>query len=477
MMTKPNSNLACIVLAAGEGKRMKSRIPKVLHPLLGQPMGHFSLQQALYAGCDSAVVVVGHGAKEVEASYLERFGSQIQIALQSEQKGTGHAAQMAIPSLAADAERVLIVYGDTPLLQSNSLRDLCGLLEEDGPPLALLTTVLEAPAGYGRIVRDDKGALKKIVEHRDASPEERRLNEVNPGIYVAKAKFLKAALARLSADNAQGEYYLTDIVEMATKDAAQNGQEIPTLLVEAKDTLGVNDREQLAMATAVLRSRFAKFHLLNGVSFADPNSNHIDVGVEIGADTQVGPGVCLYGECRIASDVILHVGSVLTDCVVESGAEIFPYSVCEQARIGKNAKVGPFARLRPETYLEEDVKIGNFVEVKKSHLQRGAKASHLSYLGDAELGPGVNIGAGVITCNYDGDKKHKTQIAEDVFVGSNSTLVAPIKLERGVYVAAGSTLTRSVKADALALARARQDNKEGYALRFGKRKTKPKKAT
>jgi bifunctional UDP-N-acetylglucosamine pyrophosphorylase/glucosamine-1-phosphate N-acetyltransferase len=234
----------------------------------------------------------------------------------------------------------------------------------------------------------------------------------------------------------------------------------------------VNDRDQLAMATTLLRQRCVQKHMEGGVSFEDPQCAYIDADIEIGSDTTVGPGVCLYGACTIGSGVTLHAGCVLRDCLVETGAEIFPYSVCDGASIGPRAKVGPFARLRPQTRLDESAKVGNFVEVKKSHLSRGAKASHLAYLGDAHLGERVNIGAGVITCNYDGHLKHPTYIEDDVFVGSNSTLVAPLTLGKGVYVAAGSTLTRNVKANALALGRARQDNKEGYASRFRKTKTK-----
>lgn len=465
---------ACILLAAGEGKRMKSSLPKVLHPLLGRPMGHYALQAALDAGCESAVIVVGHQAQEVQASYQEAFPKGVTFALQSEQLGTGHAAQMAVPALDENAGAVLIVYGDTPLLRSDSLRELCELRETTHAPMAILTTELDDPTGYGRIVRNDAGGLEKIVEHRDATAEERTLTEVNPGIYVVEATFLKQSLQRLSANNAQNEYYLTDIVEMATSHAKEMGAQIPTLGVHASDTLGVNDRRQLATASDLLKERLVHQMMEDGVSFAAPSSVHIDADVTIAPDVDVGPGVCLYGKTKIDSHVRLHAGVVMTNCQVESGAQIHPYSVCEDAYIGGQASVGPFARLRPQTHLEENVKIGNFVEVKKSRLQKGAKASHLSYLGDAELGEGVNIGAGVITCNYDGTNKHQTTIHENVFVGSNSTLVAPLTLEKGVYVAAGSTVTRNVKENALALGRARQDNKEGYALRFRTLQSKKK---
>lgn len=442
---------------------MKSELPKVVHEILGKPMVAYPTECAFALGASPVVAVVGHQAERVEETLRAHFPEGLRCALQAEQKGTGHAVQMALQSLPADweSDSVLILYGDTPLLRTESLADLVAMQSEAKADLALLTTRLPDPTGYGRIVRDAAGQVTGIVEHKDASAAEREIDEVNPGIYVMSSAFLRAGLARLSSDNAQGELYLTDLVAMA----ATEGR-VVDLPVDAEDTLGVNDRVQLAEAAGVLQQRINHDAMRAGVTLLDPKSTFIEPGVRLGKDVIVGPQVSLRGQSVVGDEVVIEQGAILQDTHVENGARIRAYSVCEQAHVGPHAEAGPYARLRPDAVLMEKSKVGNFVEVKKARLGKGAKANHLSYLGDAEIGAGSNVGAGTITCNYDGHGKHKTVLGEGVFIGSNSTLVAPVQIQDGAYVAADSCVTREVPADALAISRTKQENKEGYAGRL-----------
>jgi bifunctional UDP-N-acetylglucosamine pyrophosphorylase/glucosamine-1-phosphate N-acetyltransferase len=474
-------SLKAIVLSAGKGTRMKSERAKVLHPVLGWPLGHYAVARAFETGAAPVVVVVGHGRAEVEAELARAFGDRAKTAVQDEQRGTGHAARIGLAALDAadtgsDDDSVIILYGDTPLLMTTTLRALVDARAKTGAPLAMLTMRLRDPTGYGRIVRDDEGRVLKIVEHKDANDDVRTIDEVNPGIYVVARGFLRRALADLKNDNAQGEYYLTDIVERATEQMDTDSAGIPTLEVSPDETLGVNDRRQLAEASAVLRRREIARHQSAGVTFEMPESVYLEENVTIGADTIVGPFVTLRRGAHIGSRVVVESGVVIARSVIHDDAIIHAHSVVEDAEVGARASVGPFARLRPEAVLEEDTKVGNFVEVKKARLKKGAKANHLAYIGDAEVGERTNIGAGTITCNYDGIGKHKTTLGDDVFIGSNSTLVAPITVESGAYVGAGSTVSRDVPSGALAISRARQENKEGYADKIRARNAARKKA-
>lgn len=458
--------LACIVLCAGKGTRMKSRLPKVLHPIAGRPLASYPLARATELGADPVVAVIGHEAERVEAALEEAFGARVKTALQAEQRGTGHAVQVGLSALPSDleAETVLILYGDTPLLRQESLERLVALRRESGAALALLTTRLDDPTGYGRILRDAEGRVVGIVEHKDATSEQRALSEVNPGIYAVDGRFLKDSLSQISADNAQGEIYLTDLVALA---AAQGP--VVDLEVPAEDTLGVNDRRQLAEAARVLRRRVNERAMLAGVTLEDPDTTYLDDTVTFGQDVTLGPGVTLKGRTRIGDDVVIEQGALLEDTTVEDDAVIHAYTICEEAYVGPGAEVGPFARLRPKAELLNKAKVGNFVEVKKTRLGKGSKANHLAYLGDAVIGEGCNVGAGTITCNYDGFGKHPTVLGDRVFIGSNSTLVAPLTVADDAYVGAGSCISRDVPKDALALSRARQENKEGYAERIRRR--------
>ena len=447
---------------------MKSALPKVLHVACGRPLLAWPIEAVLAAGAAPIVVVTGHGKQLVEAELAGRFGAAVCTAHQSEQKGTGHAAQMALASLADFHGTVLVVYGDCPLLTSTSLLALVDLRARTGAQVALWTTKVTDPRGYGRIVRGADGLLEKIVEHKDASPAELALDEINPGVYAVDAGFLRSALARLKGDNAQGELYLTDIIAIARAD----GHGVPTYEVASSETVGVNDRVQLAEAAAVLRGRVVRAAMLEGVTFLDPASAYIDAEVRFATDVTVGPNVVLSGRTAIGEGAHIGTGVVLIDTIVEAGAVVHPYSVCDSAKIGVRAVVGPFSRLRPAAVLEEGAHVGNFVELKKTRLGKGAKANHLAYLGDADIGAGSNIGAGTITCNYDGVAKYVTSIGSGVFVGSNSTLVAPLVIGEGAYVAAGSVITEPVAADALAFGRARQSNKDGYASKVRQQATR-----
>jgi bifunctional UDP-N-acetylglucosamine pyrophosphorylase/glucosamine-1-phosphate N-acetyltransferase len=453
-----SSPIAAVVLCAGKGTRMKSALPKVLHLACGRPLCAWSLDAALRLGGKPVVAVVGHGAEEVQVRLAALYGERVATALQADQRGTGHAVQMALPELEGFQGTVVLLYGDTPLLKAETLHALVAARVEAKAPLAVITTRLPDPTGYGRIVRDDKGALARVVEQKDATKAEQAIDEVNVGVYAVEAAFLRTALAQLTPNNAAGELYLTDIVGIAR--AA--GQQISTLEIPLEETLGVNDRVQLAEASRILRRRIVRAAMLGGATFLDPDSVLVDATVQFGTDVIVGPNVVLTGQTSIGDHVEIGAGAVLHDVVVDAGAKVNAYSVCEDAHVGKSAHVGPFARLRPGAVLEEGSHVGNFVELKKTRLGKGSKANHLAYLGDADIGAGCNVGAGTITCNYDGIGKHKTTIGDGVFVGSNSTLVAPVVLGAGSYIAAGSTITKEVEKDALGLGRARQENKPGY---------------
>lgn len=460
--------LHAIILAAGLGTRMHSDVPKVLHAVAGRPLVLWPVELARSLGAGRVIGVLGHRLEDVRALIDARFPGAVTVVRQEPQRGTGDAVRQALPALAGepDEAHVLILYGDVPLLGRDVVAALLAAL--GSAPMALVTTRPPSPKGYGRVVRDAEGRLARIVEDKDASPAERALEEVNAGIYVFRLGFLRAAIAKLTTDNAQGELYLTDLAARAAE-----GAEVPTVEAPFDEVAGVNDRVDLARMDAVARRRVAERWMRAGVTILAPETVCIDADVaEIGRDVCLGPGVALRGAAtRIAARVTIDVGCVLTDTQVGEGTLIKPYSVLWETRVGARAKLGPFAHCRPGTVLEDDVHVGNFVETKKAHLGAGAKANHLTYLGDAEIGPRVNVGAGTITCNYDGVAKHVTRIDEGAFIGSDTQLVAPVTVGKGAYVAAGTTVTKDVPAGALALSRTPQVNVEGYVER--KRQKKP----
>ena len=404
------------------------------------------------------VIVVGHQGDEVEASLRAALpGAPLQFARQERQLGTAHAVLAARPSLRGYRGPVMILSGDTPLLTTHTLASVVEARTAPGS-LAFATMDLENPEGYGRVVHAPGKGPALIVEEKDATPEERQIREVNAGLYVADAEFLWSTLSRVDARNAQREFYLTDLVALAA-----DGPGAVAVRVSPVEAQGVNDLEDLSLATRAMTRRIAASLMKSGVTIEDPERFDADEGVQVAPDTVLEPGVRLRGATRVGPGCVVGQGSILIDTQVGAGVQILPYSHLEKARVGDGCRVGPFARLRPESVIATGAHVGNFVELKKTTLGKGSKANHLTYLGDATIGAGVNIGCGTVTCNYDGEKKHPTRIGDGVFVGSDSILVAPISIGKGAYVAAGSTLTESVPSGALALGRARQVTKKGWA--------------
>ncbi|MFN0062963.1 MAG: bifunctional UDP-N-acetylglucosamine diphosphorylase/glucosamine-1-phosphate N-acetyltransferase GlmU [Myxococcaceae bacterium] len=460
------SALAAIVLCAGKGTRMKSERVKVLHPLLGRPLCYYPLRAAFSVGAQPVVAVVGHQAEQVQAELRPAFeGRPLSFVVQAAQNGTADAVLAAKAALAAHRGSVLILYGDVPLLRSETLRTLVTAFESAKAPLALLTTVAPEPSGYGRVVRQGE-RIQRIVEDKDATEKERQLTECNAGVYVVDAAFLWAELTKLRPNNAQGELYLTDLVA-----AAAALGDVPSVAVAFEECAGVNDRAELARLARTMQQRIQSAHMRAGVTLQDPSSTWIDDDVELSADVTLGPQVSLHGRTRIEPGAVVEQGCILSETRVGRDAVIQAYSVLEGAEVGALNRVGPFARLRPGTVLSENVHVGNFVEVKNTRMGSGAKANHLSYLGDAEIGAKVNVGAGTITCNYDGAHKHKTILEDGVFVGSDTQFVAPVRVGARSVVGAGSTVTKDVPEGSLVLSRVPQVVKAGWA----DRKTRPKK--
>ncbi len=445
-------SLDIVILAAGQGTRMRSALPKVLHPVAGQPMLGHVINTARLLQPRSIQVVVGHGAEQVRAM-LE--APDLSFVLQAEQLGTGHALAQALPGLTAG--RVLVLYGDVPLIEVNTLQRL--LAQASAEQLALLTVELADPAGYGRIVRDTRGQVQAIVEHKDATPRQQLIREGNTGILVLPGARLPGWLGRLSNHNAQGEYYLTDVIAMAVAEGVPVATAMPE---DEQEVQGANDRIQLAALERHYQRRAARRLMLQGVSLRDPERFDLRGEVTAGRDIQIDINVILEGRVVLEDGVVIGPNCVIRNSYLRRGAVVRASSCLDGAELGEGADCGPFARLRPGAVLEAAAHVGNFVEVKNTRLGAGAKAGHLAYLGDAEIGPRSNIGAGTITCNYDGASKHPTRLGEDVFIGSNSSLVAPVSLGDGATTAAGSVITDDVPPGQLALGRARQINRAGW---------------
>ena len=451
---------AAVILAAGKGTRMKSGLVKVMHELAGRPMLGWPLDAARAAGAPMSVLVAGHQADRVMASFGS--SSDIRVALQEEQLGTGHAVTCALPQLEGLSGSILILCGDTPLLTAATLRRLADEHAASAAAVTVLTARIEKPYGYGRIVRGADGKVRRIVEQKDATADELAINEINSGIYCMDLDFVRAHIGRLGSENAQNEYYLTDLVGIAV---AEHAGCTAVTVDDCDEILGVNDRLQLSQAAAVLRRRINRELMLAGVTLVDPEQTYVDVTVRIGADSVIWPGCVLRGETVIGSDCELESNVQISGCCIADHVHIKAGSVLTDAQIGEEVSIGPMAHLRPGTVLYPHVKIGNFVETKKIVMGEGSKASHLTYLGDAEIGSEVNIGCGTITCNYDGKKKHKTVIGDGVFVGSDVQLVAPVIVGDNALIAAGTTVTQDVPPDSLAIARTAQVNKVGWCLK------------
>jgi bifunctional UDP-N-acetylglucosamine pyrophosphorylase/glucosamine-1-phosphate N-acetyltransferase len=463
--------LAVIVLAAGKGTRMRSARAKVLHELLGRPMVAYPVALARAMGADPVVAVLGHQRDAVEAALVSRFGAEaVTVVEQTEQRGTGHAVRLAMPALARfTGQLVLVLYGDVPLLRRETLEELVGTASRYGC-LAVVTATPPDPTGYGRILRDERGHVIGVVEHKDASSEELAITEVNAGIYCGPADFFREATAGLRAKNVQGEFYLTDIIARAAESIGVSAVE-----ADHRDVAGVNDRQQLAEAEAVMRARVNR-ELMAHVTFRDPASTVVEPDVEIGVDVELGRNVALRGNTKIGHDARIGDGVILTDVQVGAGVEVRPYTVATDAVIGAGAIIGPYAHLRPGSEIGPDARVGNFVETKKTKLGKGSMANHLSYLGDAIVGDKVNVGAGTITCNYNGFEKFQTVIEDGAFIGSDSQLVAPVRIGKRAVIAAGTTVTRDVPATALAISRSPQIDKPGYAQKVAKKYAEKRKS-
>jgi bifunctional UDP-N-acetylglucosamine pyrophosphorylase/glucosamine-1-phosphate N-acetyltransferase len=440
---------------------MKSTRPKVLHEIAGRALLSWVVRAALDAGASRCLVVVGHGRSDVERVLRTQFGERVEMVLQPEQRGTGDAVRCAIQAAVGLEGRVLVLYGDCPLIPAPLLRELIAQTDRAGADLGLITATLADPSGYGRIVRSSEGSVQRIVEHRDCSDDERRIKEVNPGLYAVRAGFLREAIARLTPNNAQAQLYLTDVVALA----AEQG-EVLVLEGDMNELTGVNDQRDLALAAAMRRRRMAEELARAGVQIANLDALYVDAECEIEPGASLGVNVHLRGRCVVRAGAEIDVGSVLSNVVVEKDARVLPYTVATDSSIGEGAQVGPFSHLRPDSRLGPRSKVGNFSETKKTNLGEGSKVNHLSYVGDGEIGEGVNIGAGTIFCNYDGERKHTTVLEDGVFIGSDSQLIAPLTVGRGAYVASGTTVTEDVPADGLAISRTKQENKAGYAARL-----------
>jgi len=444
--------LATVVLAAGQGKRMKSSKAKVLHLLAGRPMLHYPLNAARETGSQKIVVVTGYQQEQVRKTFSD---TDIVYALQNRQLGTGDAVMSAREALADFNGDTLLLCGDIPLIKGSTLKKLINIHREEENSVTVLTTRKNNTAGYGRIVRDEKGTIQKIVEEKDTSPQEKKISEVNSGIYCFDSTFLFKALDSISHHNAQNEYYLTDTIAIAREQKNKAGF---LLVPDETEVMGINNRIELARADGEIRKQILERLMLRGVTIIDPQNTYVDLDVQVGKNTTVYPHTFLTGNTKIGEDCLIESGCQISGSKIGSHVTIRCNSVINGSVIRDRATIGPFAHIRPASDIGEEVRVGNFVEVKKTSIGKKSKAAHLSYLGDTTIGSEVNIGAGTITCNYDGVKKHPTVIEDNAFIGSNTELVAPVKIGQGSLIGAGSTITRDVPPDSLTVGRAKQVN-------------------
>ena len=452
------SNTYAIVLAAGQGTRMKSDLYKVLHPVCGKPMVAHVIDNIIKLEAKRIVTIVGHGAEQVE----QTLGDKSEYAIQEEQLGTAHAVGQAESALGDLEGTTIVVCGDTPLIRSETMQALIAHHNKSGAKATILTAHADDPTGYGRIVRGEDGQVLRNVEHKDATEEEQLLTEINTGTYCFDNKSLFETLKKVTNNNAQGEYYLPDVIGILRAEGARVSAHVTN---DFSETLGVNDRVVLSQAERVMRNRLAEVHMRNGVTIISPENTYISADAEIGRDTILQPGTMIEGYTIIGKGCTIGPNSQIVSSVIGNETTIHS-SVTEESNIGSNTAVGPFAHIRPESNLGDRVRIGNFVEVKKSTFGDGSKSAHLSYIGDAIVGSDVNFGCGTIVVNYDGKNKHTTIVEDNAFIGCNSNLISPVKVGKGAYVAAGSTITKDVPEDSLAIARARQENKDGYVSKL-----------
>lgn len=452
-----------IILAAGEGTRMKSKTSKVLHKVCGKPLLGYVVEVAKAAHLEKNIVIVGHSGEMVMEYFKD---DDITFKTQSIGEGipygTGYAVMQAVDEIDDDST-VVILYGDTPLIREETLKELLVYHKENDFKGTVLTAKLLNPKGYGRIIRDEDGYILKIVEEKDANSEEKDINEINSGIYCFDGNLLKYALKQITNDNAQNEYYITDVIEILKKEGHKLGAYI---IEDSVEISGVNSRVQLAYCEDVMRRRINEFHMENGVTIINPENTYIESDIKIGRDTTIYPGVMLQGNTEIGEDCIIKQGTRIESSIIKDNI-IIESSLIEDSFVDEYTKIGPNAHLRPKSHIGKHIKIGNFVEIKNATMKNYSKAGHLSYVGDADVGYNVNIGCGVVFVNYNGKDKFRTTIGDNAFIGSNSNIVAPVKIEDWAYIAAGSTITREVKEGELSIARAQQINKSGWVERKG----------
>ncbi len=451
-------NLNIVILAAGKGTRMKSDLPKVLQPLARKPLLAHVITTAISLNPNKIVIVYGHQGELVKQEISNRFPNvDLRWVEQTEQLGTGHAVAQALPELKDESQRTLILYGDVPLTKADTIINFLETTQQD--TCGLLTVKLDDPTGYGRIIRDQQQRVQQIVEQKDATPEQLNINEVNTGIMLIPNRYLQNWLPRLSNNNAQGEYYLTDVIKMA----ADQGIDITACVVPNRiEVEGVNDKHQLAKLERMLQTEIAERLLTEGVTLADPNRLDIRGSLSAGKDCYIDVNCVFEGQVELGNNVFIGPNCHLIDCKIGDNTVIKSHSVIESGSIGNQCDIGPFARIRPGTRLSEGAKIGNFVETKNAQIGNGSKVNHLTYIGDSKIGNNVNVGAGTITCNYDGANKHQTIIGDNAFIGSNSSLVAPVEIGEGATIGAGSTITKQAKPEALTVTRAKQITIEGW---------------
>jgi len=452
-----------IILAAGEGTRMKSKISKVLHKVCGKPILEYVIEASKGASVEKNIVIVGNSGDMVRDYFKDdSIIFKTQPMGEGQPYGTGFAVMQALEHIEDDST-VLILCGDTPLITDSTINKLLNYHNENDFKGTVLTAILENPIGYGRIVRDNSGNILQIVEQKDASDEEKEINEINSGIFCFNGKVLRYALGKINDNNAQKEYYITDVIKVLTEEGHKLGA---TVISDPTEIHGVNSRSQLAYSEMIMRNRINNYHMSNGVTFINPENTYIEDNVKIGSDTIIYPGVNLEGNTEIGENCIIGSNSRIISSIISNGVEI-DSSTIEESRVGENTHIGPYAHLRPNSNIGKGVKIGNFVEVKNSTIKDRTKAGHLTYIGDAEIGEDVNIGCGVVFVNYNGREKFRTTVGDHSFIGSNSNLVAPVNVHEWGYVAAGSTITKEVTEGTLSIARAHQKNIEGWVEKRG----------
>ena len=448
-----------IILAAGQGTRMKSSLPKVLHKVCGKEMVNHVIDTIRKSEIEDINLVVGNAAEKVKEATKEK---NVSYSVQEKQLGTGHAVISAIDFLKGKKGTVAIFTGDSPLITDDTVKDLFEFHKKEKCFATVITSIVDDPTGYGRVIRENSKDVKKIVEHKDCNEEELKVNEVNSAMYCFDIEALIESLSKITNDNAQGEYYLTDVIEIMKN----SGKKVGAIAIPFEEIMGVNSRIQLSQAENIMKKRINELHMANGVTIIDPNNTYIDVDVKIGNDTIIYPGNVIKGNTLIESDCILYSNSRILDSTIGQGVTV-ENSVILESTVGDKTTVGPFAYIRPESSIGKSVRVGDFVEIKKSSIDDGTKISHLTYIGDAEVGSGCNFGCGTVVVNYDGENKYKTIIGNNSFIGCNTNLVSPVKVNDNTYIAAGSTITNEVPKGALAVARARQINKEGWVEKKG----------